>query len=75
MHPNDFVMARIRQAEGKHDAAFASDLGLKPGQWPINVSYEGLIYKRRPQPERNADGDIESFVYCRADGTLTVWND
>jgi hypothetical protein len=81
MHPNDFVMKRIDQieagkkaAEVKADAAFASDLGLKPGQWPQLLQHDGKDWLRG-QPKRNADGELESVEYYRPSGRLTIFND
>lgn len=76
MHPNDFVMARIAAIEGKEaDAAFASDLGLTPGQWPQLLQHAGKDWLRG-QPTRNADGELESMEYYRPGGhRLTVFND
>lgn len=74
MHPNDFVMARIKEAEQKQDSAFASDLGLKPGQWPATLEHAGgLLFKG--QPKRSGDGELESVEYYRPGYRLTVFND
>ncbi len=80
MHPNDFVMARIDRIEAakaavvKTDAAFASDLGLKPGQWPATLEHAGgALYKG--QSARNGEGELESVEYFRPGFRLTVWND
>jgi hypothetical protein len=80
MHPNDFAMERIRQAEAakaeeKHDAAFASDLGLKPGEWPRMLVHEGRPLFRSEKPEYNGEGEVESYVYRAAGFRLVVWND
>lgn len=78
MHPNDFVMARIdkiqAKAAEKQDAAFASDLGLKPGQWPQLLQHDGKDWLRG-QPKRNGDGELESIEYYRPGARLTVFND
>lgn len=80
MHPNDFVMARIDQIQGKAseekaDAAFASDLGLKPGQWPRMINYQGRPLFRAPLPALSSEGEVESYSYVAAGFRLTVWND
>lgn len=82
MHPNDFVMARIDQIEAakaseqiKTDAAFASDLGLKPGQWPRTLNFQGRPLFRAPLPALSSEGEVESFTYVASGFRLTVWND
>ncbi len=80
MHPNDFAMARIQQAEAlkevapEQDAAFASDLGLKPGQWPaILDGYPGgPLWKGLPS---FSGGELASVEYYRPGFRLTVFND
>lgn len=83
MHPNDFVMARIDQIEAakkpasdvKTDAAFASDLGLKPGQWPRTLVFQGRTLFRAPLPALSAEAEVESYTYVASGFRLTVWND
>lgn len=81
MHPNDFVMARIDQlqaakaAEIKTDAAFASDLGLKPGEWPRTLVFQGRTLFRAPLPALSAEAEVESYSYVASGFRLTVWND
>lgn len=62
-------------AQPVSDAAFASDLGLRPGQWPRTLVYQGRNLFRGAEPERNAEGEIVSFTYRASDFRLVVWND
>ena len=80
MHPNDFVMARIDRIEAakadvKTDAAFASDLDLKPGQWPRTLVFQGRTLFRAPLPALSAEAEVESYTYVASGFRLTVWND
>ena len=72
MHPNDFVMARI---DAKQESAFASDLGLKPGQWPAILERANGVAFWKGQPTFSVDGELESVEYYRPGFRLTVFND
>lgn len=70
----------ITEVEVHHFAAFASDLGLPPGEWPR------LIYPSKPMgngrpfvrtaKQVDADGDIKSVRYDQVHGccTLRIFN-
>lgn len=63
-------------------SAFASDLGLRPGEWP-DVLTADIVGDGRGQDffrgaaERDAEGDLTSVAYATAGRTarITVWND
>lgn len=74
MHPNDFVMKRIDSIQAEQDAAFASDLGLKPGEWPAALEHAGVEWLKG-QPKRSSAGELESVEYYRPGKRLTVFND
>jgi len=51
----------------------ASDLGLKPGEWPRTLTVEGHAYTR-DQRVINHD-EFAGYVYISDEGTVTVFND
>jgi hypothetical protein len=51
----------------------ASDLGLKPGEWPRTITVEGHVYSKG-QRMVNRD-EFAGYVYVSDDGTVTVYND
>jgi len=59
-------------------SAWASDLGIKPGQWPVQLDTtlgSGMPFIARRKEER--DGDLLSVTYHQANGCLSlkVYND
>jgi hypothetical protein len=67
----------------EQDSVFASDLGLRPGQWPQTITYKGVQYTRSAHgPTKDRDGDIVSYIYgiygnvpAGHTRTLEVYND
>lgn len=60
----------------------ASDLGLKPGEWPRTIEVEGHVYSRGQRMVARNDAGLESgptefagYVYISDEGTITVFND
>ncbi len=45
----------------------ASDIGLKPGEWPIDLRHDGATWRlvRREDVVRDADGDVLMVRYRR----------
>jgi hypothetical protein len=75
----DIVGGKFREA-----TAFASDLGLKAGEWPMFIavtsptspnSSEGWLF-RRSEFELDKERDLVSQTYRTTGGMkLTLWND
>ena len=52
-----------------------SDLGLKPGDWPQQLDYEGVAWFRGPY-KQDGEGDLEHYLYCSQDyQVLCILND
>jgi len=60
-------------AQTHHDTADASDLGLRPGEWPETLG-DGYYHRSTC---RRSGGELVSVRYVSADGfrTLDVFND
>lgn len=62
----------------KHAVEFASDLNLRPGQWPVRLDYAGLAYYRHSRQD-GAEGELASVTYVRQERgerlELVVFND
>jgi hypothetical protein len=55
-------------------SVFASDLRLRPGDFPKILSYEGRKW-RFTRYERDSDGDITCAIYTCDSDLLKVFND
>ena len=55
--------------------AEASELGLPPGQWPVKVEVDGVVYSNGA-PFWNHEGELESLAYSAGEGReVIIYND
>lgn len=55
--------------------AEASDLGLRPGQWPAAVEYEGVRFERDDQRSSVYQHEDGMVVYTNRLSTIVIFND
>lgn len=55
-------------------SAEASTLGLAPGEWPDEVTFEGVVFDQR-EPHWDSDGDLRWVDYANTAGLIRIFND
>jgi hypothetical protein len=74
----DLVPGAVSEFEVHKFTAFASDLGLRSGEWPETITTE--LGNKQPfviESQQVADGDLQWVLYRQSCGciTLKVFND
>lgn len=68
------IAAEKAPAKEAREITDASDIGLKPGEWPETLTHGGEEYKRA-DVERYSGGDILNVTYIAGGKRLVVVND
>jgi hypothetical protein len=59
---------------GRDLVSEASTLGLKPGQWPVEVGYEGIVFSDR-KAQYDREGDLYAMEYSHGPLKFFIYND